>query len=570
MSFDGLMTRAITNELAKELVTGRIAKVHQPYQTDLLITVRANRKNHQLLLSANPSFARMHITKEKYENPTEPPMFCMLLRKHIEGGFIQAIEQKGMERVVIITIESKDELGDTSIKKLVIEIMGRHSNVMLIDEKTNMILDSMKHLPPSVNSYRTILPGREYIEPPAQDKISPLSVNEEEVLTKLDFNQGKIDQQLVQQFSGLSPQVSKEITYRAGIGNYRKIAEVFTDLMTEVKNHLYTPEITFTDKKEYFSVIELTGVKGKKITFTNVSEMLDRFYFGKAERDRVKQQAHDLDRFLRNEWQKNKKKIKKLEKTLTDAEKAQRFQKFGELLTANLHLLKGGEKEIEVLDYYDENGGTITIPLQPEKSPSENTQIYFRKYNKAKNSVEIVKEQITKATEEMDYLEQLIQQLQSAAPKDVEEIREELEEEGYVKRKKSKKNKKKKNQKPELASFRSSEGIPILVGKNNKQNEYLTNKLAQQRETWLHTKDIPGSHVVIRSTDFGEETLKEAANIAAYFSKAKDSSSVPVDYTLIKHVKKPNGAKPGYVIYDEQTTIFVTPDEDLIHSLQQK
>ncbi len=439
MSFDGLMTRAITNELAKELVTGRIAKVHQPYQTDLLITVRANRKNHQLLLSANPSFARMHITKEKYENPTEPPMFCMLLRKHIEGGFIQAIEQKGMERVVIITIESKDELGDTSIKKLVIEIMGRHSNVMLTDEKTNMILDSMKHLPPSVNSYRTILPGREYIEPPAQDKISPLSVNEEEVLTKLDFNQGKIDQQLVQQFSGLSPQVSKEITYRAGIGNYRKIAEVFTDLMTEVKNHLYTPEITFTDKKEYFSVIELTGVKGKKITFTNVSEMLDRFYFGKAERDRVKQQAHDLDRFLRNEWQKNKKKIKKLEKTLTDAEKAQRFQKFGELLTANLHLLKGGEKEIEVLDYYDENGGTITIPLQPEKSPSENAQIYFRKYNKAKNSVEIVKEQITKATEEMDYLEQLIQQLQSAAPKDVEEIREELEEEGYVKRKKSKK-----------------------------------------------------------------------------------------------------------------------------------
>ncbi|SDH91869.1 Rqc2 family fibronectin-binding protein [Alteribacillus bidgolensis] len=568
MSFDGIMTRAVIHECEQHLLNGRITKIKQPYKTDLLLTIRANRKNKQLLISANPSFSRMHLTNASFENPPEPPMFCMLLRKHIEGGFIREIKQNEMERIVTFVIEGKNEIGDVSIKHLIIEIMGKHSNIMLVEEESNQILDSMKHLPPSVNRHRTILPGREYIGPPKQHKADPLAADENEVLRKLDSNQGKIDHQLVQAFTGLSPQTAKEIVHRAGLGSTEKIAASFTDVMKNVKEHHYYPQIKSTDGKEYYSVIELTHLKGSTKVFDSVSELLDRFHSGKAERDRVKQQAHDLERLLRNEWQKNKKKIKKLEKTVQQAEKAHDAQKYGELLTANLHLIKGGEKEIEVIDYYDENGGTLIIPLNPEKTPSENAQSFFRKYNKAKTSLEMGKKQIKQTKEEMVYLEQLIQQLESAAPSDIDEIREELSEQGYVKKRAKKGKKKHKPAKPVLEKYVSNDGTEILVGKNNKQNEYLTSRVAHKEDTWLHTKEIPGSHVVIRSNSLSEQTLLEAANIAAYYSKAKDSASVPVDYTKIKHVRKPNGAKPGFVTYEQQSTVFVTPDEDLILKLR--
>ncbi|MFB4162604.1 NFACT family protein [Alteribacillus sp. JSM 102045] len=568
MSFDGIMTRAVIHECEQHLLNGRVTKIKQPYKMDLLLTIRANRKNHQLLISANPSFSRMNLTNASFDNPPEPPMFCMLLRKHIEGGFIREIKQDGMERIVTLVIEGKNEIGDVSIKYLIIEIMGKHSNVLLVDKETNQILDSMKHLPPSVNRHRTILPGREYVGPPQQHKANPLEVDKEDVLRKLDTNQGKIDRQLVQAFTGLSPQTTKEIVHRAGLGSAENIAASFLEIMNDVKEHSYYPQIAATNDKEFYSVIELTHIKGRAKKFDSVSELLDRFHSGKAERDRVKQQAHDLERLLRNEWQKNKKKIKKLEKTVQQAEKAHEAQKFGELLTANLHLIKGGEKEIEVIDYYDENGGTIMIPLDPEKTPSENAQSFFRKYNKAKTSLEMGKEQIRQTEEEMTYLEQLIQQLESASPSDIDEIREELSEQGYVKKRPGKGRKKNKPVKPVLEKYVSSDGTEILVGKNNKQNEYLTNRVAHKEDTWLHTKDIPGSHVVIRGESFSEQTLLEAANIAAYYSKAKDSASVPVDYTKIKHVRKPNGAKPGFVTYEQQSTVFVTPDEDLVLKLR--
>lgn len=568
MSFDGTLLKAVVTELNQTLLSGRITKIYQPYKTELIFTIRANGANQQLLLSANPSFARLHLTTEKIDNPSEPPMFCMLLRKHLEGGIIESIEQLELERIVTILIKGRNELGDISYKKLMIEIMGRHSNIVLLDEKDDKILDSIKHLSPGINSYRTILPGQPYKLPPEQEKLNPLTIDETTFIKKIDFNAGKIDSQILNQFSGLSPQISKEILFRAKLANRDTLSKAFFEVINQVKEDQFEPQITITDNKEYFSVIELSHLKGVAQTFSSVSEMLTRFYFGKAERDRVHQQASDLEKFLKNEFQKNKTKMKKLEQTLVDAETSAKYRKLGELITAYIHQIKKGQKEACVIDFYDEEQKLIMIALDPLKTASENAQNYFKKYNKAKNSLEIVKDQIEKTKQELIYLEGILGQMESAAPRDIAEIREELMEGGYIRNRIKKQAKKKKETKPILEQYKSSTGLEILVGKNNKQNEYLTNRLARQYETWLHTKDIPGSHVVIKSTEVDETSLKEAATIAAYFSKARQSSSVPVDYTIIKHVKKPSGSKPGYVIYDNQTTLYVTPDEEIVRKLK--
>ncbi|WYP25034.1 NFACT RNA binding domain-containing protein [Alkalihalobacillus sp. FSL W8-0930] len=571
MSYDGLMTRAVIHECASQLASGRISKIYQPFKTELIFTIRANGKNHSLLLSANASFARAHLTEEKYDNPSVPPMFCMLLRKHLEGGMIKNIQQDQMDRIIHLDVLNKDELGDEKERRLIIEIMGRHSNIILIDPKTNVIIDSIKHVRLDQSSYRTVGPGQAYKRPPEQHKVSPVDASEEDVLKHIDFNAGKISSQLVDQFAGLSPLLAEEIVTRAGMVNKESLPKAFMDVIQPIKDHTYHPEMVLTDKKEYFYLVPLTHIEGKRLSYPTMSQMLDRYFYGKAERDRVRQQAFDLERFLRNEWQKNKRKLKKLRKTLTDADQAAIYQKYGELVTANIYQIKKGDRRAEVIDYYDEEGKTISIELDPLKNPSDNAQAYFKRYNKAKNSIQAVQEQMSLTEKEMDYLDGLLQQMESASPKDLEEIREELMEEGYIKKKQSKKpHKKKKDVKPQLENYQSTAGIEFLVGKNNTQNEYLTNRLARQDEIWLHTKDIPGSHVVIRSLEPDEETIKEAATVAAFFSKARMSSSVPVDYTRIRFVKKPNGAKPGYVTYDKQTTVFVTPDEDQVMSLRKR
>lgn len=570
MTFDGIVTKAVTEELIEKLNHGRISRIYQPSKYDLILTIRAGGKNQQLLISANSSYGRIHITTESYDNPKEPPMFCMLLRKHLEGSFIEKIEQVGLERIIKFTIRTKNEIGDESVKILIVEIMGRHSNILLVDLEKNMIMDSIKHVSPAVNRHRTIMPGHEYVAPPEQHKLNPMAITGETLLQKLDFNQGKLGAQLVEHFSGMSPLLANEVIFRAGLSNSGTIPPAFFSIIEPIKNQHYQPQMITAGSKEYFYICDLTHLKGNAKYFDSVSELLDRFYYGKAERDRVKQQANDLERFIKNELNKNKKKIKKLEQSLSDAEKADRYQLFGELLTANMYAAKKGMKEIEVVDYYDDNGATVTIPLDPLKTPSENAQSLFVKYQKLKNSVDIVKEQINLTNIEIDYFEGLLQQIESASPKDIEEMREELAEEGYLKMRKRRGKAKPKNQKPTLDHYLSSDDAEIIVGKNNKQNEYVTNKLARRDEIWLHTKDIPGSHVVIREEAPSEQTLLEAATIAAFFSKAKDSSSVPVDYTKIRHVKKPSGAKPGFVIYENQTTLYVTPDEDLILKLRKK
>ncbi|AIK39156.1 MULTISPECIES: Rqc2 family fibronectin-binding protein [Bacillus] len=568
MAFDGLFTRAITHEIANSLQTGRISKIYQPSKYEVLLHIRANGKNQKLLISAHPTYARMHLTNQSYDSPALPPMFCMLLRKHLEGGFIEKIEQIDLERIIQITVRSRNEIGDESLKTLVIEIMGRHSNIILVDAKTNIILDSLKHVSLAVNRHRTVYAGAEYVAPPAQHKINPLQIEtQDEFIRPLDFLAGNMDKQLVGAFMGISPLFAKEVVKKAVMVNEHALSEAFFTLQKPMQAHQYEPTMITANGKEFFYLFPLTHLKGHNKTFLSVSELLDRFFFGKAERDRVKQQAHDLERFMHNEKAKNEKKLIKLQKTLQDAGKADKYQLFGELLTANMYALKKGDKEIEVVNYYDENGGTVKITLDPLKTPSENAQRYFQKYQKAKNSVAIVKEQIEKTNEEILYFDSLLQQMEAASSKDIEEIREELAEEGYMRNRKSK-NTKKKTSKPILDKYISTDGTEILVGKNNKQNDYLTTKFARRDEIWLHTKDIPGSHVVIRSLEPTEETLLEAAKLAAYYSKAKDSSSVPVDFTKIRHVKKPSGAKLGFVTYDNQQTLYVTPDADTVMKLK--
>ncbi|WP_320940077.1 NFACT RNA binding domain-containing protein [Lysinibacillus capsici] len=564
MAFDGLFTYSITADL-QQLVTGRITKIHQPNAQEVILHVRANGKNHKLLFSIHSSYARVHLTEQVIENPAEPPMFCMLLRKHIEGGFIASIKQRDFDRIIIVEIESKNEIGDPIVREIHAEIMGRHSNLLLIDQEQGKIIDSLKHLPPSVNSFRTVLPGQPYIAPPTQNKWNPLTVTDEE-LTAF-FAEGKTSKEIVQQLAGFSPLHAEELLYQ--MKTTSNTLACFKDFMTSFANGGMKPMYVLFNQKVYFSPIELTHLHDGDITiYPNVHELLDRVFFARAERDRVKQQAGDLERWLQNEIDKLALKTKKLTKDYERASKLDQFQLYGELLMANIYAFEKGVKEVTVTNYYSETGEEITIPVSERKTPIENAQSYYTKYTKAKNALVMVQEQLEKTTDEISYFEMLAQQVQQASPGDIEEIREELAEQGYLKLRHAKK--KKKQAKPEPERYVSSTGVTISVGKNNKQNDMLTFKLAKRTDIWLHTKDIPGSHVVIHSSEPDETTLREAATLAAYFSKARESSSVPVDYTEIRQVKKPNGAKPGFVIYFEQKTLYIDPDETVILQLKKQ
>lgn len=562
MAYDGLMTGRVVSEL-QTLVGGRINRVHQPYTLDLMFQIRSNRKSEQLLISANAMYARLHLTDTAIKNPQEPPMFCMMLRKHLEGGFITAIEQIGRDRIIVFSVKSRNELGDEEHKKLYIELMGRHSNVILTTED-GRILDSIKHLPPSQNTYRTIMPGSDYVLPPAQTKQDPLT-EREEGFRRIDWNAGQLDKQLVTTFSGLSPQIAKEIVFRAKLPNRASLADAFDDVMTALDGPYVYQQLA--NGKERFAPLVLThGEITAEETYETSAEVLDRFYYEKANRDRVKQQAHDVERLLKTELEKNQLKRNRLNEDLAATGRAEELQKYGELLTTYLFQLEKGMRVATVVDYYDEDGATIEIPLDPLKTPNENAQRYYKRYNKLKVAKVEVQKQIELNDAEIAYLETLVAQLDVASPADIVEIREELADGGYLRQKRQKK---KANPKISLEAYTSSTGTDFFVGKNNTQNDHLTFKFARRDEIWLHVKDIPGSHVIIRSDEPDETTLLEAATVAAYFSKARASSGVPVDYTKARYVKKPSGAKPGFVIYTDQQTVYVTPDETLVKSLRQ-
>ncbi len=573
MALDGIVTSATVFELTS-YIGARITKIYQPAPSNLVFTIRGQKGQARLLLSANPAYPRVHFTEQSFQNPLEAPMFCMLMRKHCEGGIIESIKQVGRERIIHMDISRRDELGDLSAKRIIIEIMGRHSNIILTDLATGTIHDGIHHVTPAISRHRIILPGSLYVSPPEQDKSDPFAVQSKEQFELL-FAQNSSNQEgteedhkkLVRLFSGISPLLAKEIVYRSN--GQPDIWDGFHTVMSKAANNQLEPSVTTDPQsgKTYFSIVPLQHISQEHRIFGTISECLEFYYGDKAERDTVKQRASDLIKFVTNEKAKNENKIGKLNESAKEAQDAEKLRILGELLTAYMHEMNKGDNEITVINFYDEQQTPITISLDASLSPSENAQRYFRRYTKYKNSLTYVNEQLEIANVEIVYLESILQQLESASVGDIDEIREELVAEGYLREKSKRGPKKKKTNKPTLLCYTSSEGIPIFVGKNNIQNEYLTNRLASVSDTWLHTKDIPGSHVVIRSSAYNDATLEEAAMLAAHYSQARGSSMVPVDYTAIRHVRKPNGAKPGFVIYDQQKTVFITPDEDKIKRL---
>ncbi|MBO0422958.1 fibronectin-binding protein EfbA [Enterococcus plantarum] len=563
MSFDGVFTHAMVSELSETLATGRISKIHQPYENEIILVIRTMGKNHKLLLSAHPSYARVQLTEIAYANPDTPPNFVMMLRKFLEGAILEQIHQVENDRVIHFTFTKRDELGDLQNIVLIVELMGRHSTIVLVNKENGKILDAIKHIGSSQNSYRSLLPGVEYIDPPKQTQQNPFESSKEKVFEILSKASELNGSYLQSQFQGLGKDTADEIAFRLNERPNEKML-VWQSFWSSLEHEL-APTLTITEKKEFFTPLPFSSLEGKQENFVNLSELLDTFYGGKAEKDRVKQQGGELIHKIENELKRNQSKLVKLQQTLADTEHAENYRRDGELLTTFMAQVPKGAPFVELPNYYEEDK-LLKINLNPALTPNQNAQKYFQKYQKLKNAVKVVHGQIEQTNQEIRYLESVLSQLEIAGPMDIQMIREELIEQGYVKNRGAKKQKQPKKSKPE--EFYSSDGSLILVGRNNLQNDQLTLRTAKKTDIWLHAKDIPGSHVIIKESDPSNETLVEAANLAAYYSKYRLSAQVPVDYVQVKHVHKPNGAKPGYVIYENQKTIYVTPDEQLLETLK--
>ncbi|HFU6520480.1 TPA: fibronectin-binding protein EfbA [Enterococcus hirae] len=566
MSFDGVFTHAMINELRESLLSGRISKIHQPYENEVVLVIRSRGKNQRLLLSAHPSYARIQITQIDYQNPDTPPNFVMMLRKHLDGAILESIEQIENDRVIHFHFTKRDELGDLQNIILIVELMGRHSTIILVNKESGKILDAIKHIGSSQNTYRSLLPGVDYIAPPEQNQLNPFSQEKEKVfhrLSQMDLTPKGIQQQ----FQGIGFDTAQELVARLTERPNEKMLvwqEFFTAIDTQLSPSLY--EVA---EKEYFTPINYrffdSNTQQKKM-YPTLSALLDAFYQEKAEKDRAKQQGGELIRKIENELKRNRNKLKKREQTLKDSENAEDYRRDGELLTTFMAQVPRGANEVTLPNYYEEDR-PITIKLDPALTPNQNAQKYFHRYQKLKNAVKLIGKQIEEAKNEIDYLESVLSQLEIAGPMDIEVIKEELTAEGYLKKKSSKKQKRKKPSQPD--QYLSTDGTLILVGKNNLQNDQLSLKTAKKTDYWLHAKNIPGSHVIVKSDQPSDETITEAAELAAYFSKYRHSAQVPVDLVQVKHLRKPNGAKPGYVIYENQKTIIVTPEEEKINKMKQ-
>ncbi|EGP4802614.1 fibronectin-binding protein EfbA [Enterococcus faecium] len=566
MSFDGVFTHAMVNELRETLLSGRISKIHQPYENEIVLVIRSRGKNHRLLLSAHPSYARVQITQIDYQNPDNPPNFVMMLRKYLDGAILENIEQIENDRVIHFHFAKRNELGDLQNIILIVELMGRHSTIVLVNQETGKILDAIKHIGSSQNTYRSLLPGVEYIAPPKQEVLNPFSSDKEKIFQRL--SQTELEPKAIQhQFQGIGFDTAQELTKRLLERPNEKMV-VWDEFFSSIINH---PVPTFyeTTNKDFFTpiVYQVFSEQASAVTtYPTLSQLLDSYYHEKAEKDRAKQQGGELIRKIENELKRNKNKLKKREQTLKESENAENYRRDGELLTTFLTQVPRGVKEVVLPNYYEEDR-PIKIALDPALTPNQNAQKYFHRYQKLKNAVKLIGEQIQEAKDEIQYLESVLSQLEIAGPMDIEAIKEELTAEGYLKKKTQKKQKKKKPSQPD--QYFSSDGTLILVGKNNLQNDQLTMKTAKKTDYWLHAKNIPGSHVIIKSDQPSDETITEAAELAAYFSKYRYSAQVPVDLVQVKHIRKPNGAKPGYVIYENQKTVIVTPEEEKITAMKQ-
>ena len=549
MSFDGFFLHHMVEELRRELVNGRIQKINQPFEQELVLQIRSNRQSHRLLLSAHPVFGRIQLTQTTFENPAQPSTFIMVLRKYLQGALIESIEQVENDRIVEMTVSNKNEIGDHIQATLIIEIMGKHSNILLVDKSSHKILEVIKHVGFSQNSYRTLLPGSTYIAPPSTESLNPFTIKDEKLFEILQ-TQETTAKNLQSLFQGLGRDTANEL---------EKI--LVSDKLSTFRN-FFSQETKPCLTETSFSPIPFANQVGEP--FTSLSDLLDTYYKDKAERDRVKQQASELIRRVENELQKNRHKLKKQEKELLATDNAEEFRQKGELLTTFLHQVPNDQDQVILDNYYTNQ--PIIIALDKALTPNQNAQRYFKRYQKLKEAVKYLTDLIEETKATILYLESVETVLNQAGLEEIAEIREELIQTGFIRRRQREKIQKRK--KPE--QYLASDGKTIIyVGRNNLQNEELTFKMARKEELWFHAKDIPGSHVVISGNlDPSDEVKTDAAELAAYFSQGRLSNLVQVDMIEVKKLNKPTGGKPGFVTYTGQKTLRVTPDPEKIASMK--
>ena len=565
MAYDGIITYAVAKELKERIVPGKIEKVYQPGPEDLLVHIHTQRGNVRLFISCNSSATRVCLTGGSYTNPEQPPTFCMLLRKHLQGGRITDVRQKDAERIIEIDIEAQNELGFSVCRRLIVEIMSKHSNIVLTDIESGKIIDAIKRISIDVNRYRQLLPGMLYKNPPAQDK---LPFNEIDAETMLPHD----DRALMARIAGISPSISRELLahcYTSNDASVRSVvpARKLREIIDSIDDGSARPRVYVDDEgtPREFHITSLSEFEElNTMYFDTVSECVDYYYTNRVASNMVRQKAMPLLKSVKASLSKALLKKKKLSEDLLNAENSEKYRLYGELLTANLHLIRPGDRKVRVINYYD--GKEMEIPLDEKISASANAQRYFKKYSKARTAIHEKQAQLEDNGRDIQYLESVIQNIEAADSVPLlDSIRDELEQTGYAKRRQKASQRKKKALRPSPLKYMLSDGTEVLVGRNNIENDWLTTKFASKTDVWMHTKDIPGSHLIVRLddgrniNDLTAELIYEAASIAAHHSKASGSDNVPVDYVPIRYVRKPNGAKPGMVIFTHNQTVYVTP-----------
>ncbi|MFW5976315.1 MAG: Rqc2 family fibronectin-binding protein [Bacillota bacterium] len=582
MALDGIMLSAVKNELENKIIDSRINKIYQPEEKILTINLRQPGESFKLLISNHPQRSRVHLTELNFENPPKPPDFCMLLRKYLTNGKITDIKQPGFERVLTIEIES-----NRNIYYLILEIMGRYSNSILINSD-RIILDAMKRISKKISRERQLYPGITYQPPPPQNKLNPLEVNKKVFLKKIgsDFEDSSY-KAILNNFRGIGPDMAKEIIYRKNLDYNKSYSEYnseekeliwksFENFFQQVTRGKFTPCVGVKGENIiYTSAYNLSHQRDnitEEIVFENPGKLFDYYFEEKVKKRKYKDLKQRLNNIIDSALDKNDQLQRKFKGIIKDSKSAEKYKKMGELLKANMYKVEEGKKQIKAIDYFDSGQNEISIKLDSDLSPGENVERYFKKYDKAKKMKKHAKRELGKLVHEEKYLNQVKLNIEQAeTSEDLAEIREELREENYIKKKQKSKNNRKNNKPLPPHKFKSSQGYDILVGRNNKQNDYITKKLANNQDIWLHTKKIAGAHVIIRNhnkEEIPEKTIKEAAVLAATFSQAKMSENVPIDYTEIKNVNKPKGARPGLVYYDYYQTLYVDPDPELAQKLK--
>lgn len=589
MAFDSLVMTAVVAELGDKLTGGRINKIYQPEPDELILLIYSGGRNHRLVLSAHPRYARLHLTGVEKKNPSSPPTFCMLMRKYLDGGRILAVDQVGRERICHIRVGVTDELGNPAQFLLIAEVMGKHSNVVLVNPQ-GRIVDAVRRVSEEVNRYRELLPGLVYVPPPPLQKLNPAA------LTGRDLEEGADPaapawQVLLDRVDGLGPLLAREAVHRAGAADSgARFADSDPDALAAAVHAVLNPSgfdpqllLDPQGRVKEFHVIPLAHWGGSaQGGFPSPSACLDGYFGRREQEERFSASRGALAKLVRDEAARARRKLTLQEAALRGAENADQLRIRGELITANLWQIQKGDVSARAVNYYDPDGAELEIPLDPALSPAENAQQYYRRYQKARSGMEMIRTQLERSRGELAYLEQVEVSLEEAGSlPDLEEIRRELQAEGYLSEGRRRAGRpgsrrpgsgpargeagEKEKAAPPLTLL-SSDGLEIWIGRNNRQNDYLTLRLAAPHDIWLHTKEIPGSHVILRvppGREVPERSLHEAAALAAWHSKGRESAAVPVDYALRKHVRKPAGARPGMVIYDHQRTLWVTPDPEL-------